>query len=147
MKRKMMMFAVLGAAALTVGVAAASASQTFTASIYGNTTFTCNAGATDTSGARYGTFVAIETHNVQWVDASVTVDNLFPNRTYTVDVTESGHSCLTDHNVTQFTTDAKGKAFVHFPFLAHTGETSAWLTLRHGTTSDIRRSTSLPINR
>jgi hypothetical protein len=145
MKRKMM-FAVLGAAALT-GVAAASASQTFTASIYGNTTVTCNAGATDTSGARYGTFVAIETHNVQWVDASVTVDNLVPNRTYTVDVTESGHSCLTDHNVTQFTTDAKGKAFVHFPFLAHTGETSAWLTLRHGTTSDIRRSTSLPINR
>jgi hypothetical protein len=147
MKRKMMMFAVLAVGALTVGVAAASASQTFTAAIYGNTTFTCSAGSTDTSGAKYGTFTTIEQSGNQLVTASVTVDNLFPNRTYNVDVTESGHSCLTNHDVTQFTTNSGGKAFVHFTFWAHTGETSAWVTLRHGLTTDIRRSTSLPINR
>jgi len=132
---------------LTVGVANVSASQTFSAGIYGATTFTCSAGSTDTSGARYGTFTAIETHNVQLVDASVTVDNLYANRMYNVDVTESGHSCLTDHSVASFTTDSKGKAVLHFQFSAHTGETSAWVTLNHGTTNDIRRSTALPINR
>ena len=145
--KRMMMFAALVVAAMTFGVAAAGASQTFMASIYQSPSFTCSAGATDTSGARHGTFQAIEQHYRQLVSASVTVDNLSANRNYNVSVTESGHSCLTDHNVTWFTTDAHGKAVVHFWFVAHTGETSAWVTVSHGATNDIFRSTSLPINR
>jgi hypothetical protein len=148
MKRKMMMFAALVAAASTVGVAAASASQTFTSAIYGNTTFTCSSGSTDTSGASYGTFMAIETQHNQLVNASVTVDNLYPNRWYKVSVTESGHSCLTDHNAAWlFMTNSHSQAVFHFQFWAHTGETSAWVTLQHGSTNDIYRSTALPINR
>jgi hypothetical protein len=132
---------------LAIGVTAASASQTFTAGIYGNTTSTCNDGSTDTSGARYGTFMATETHHDQLVSASVTVDNLHADRPYNVAVTESGHSCLTTHMVASFTTDDHGKAVVHFTFWAHTAETSAWVTIQHGHINDIYRSTSLPINR
>jgi hypothetical protein len=145
--KRLAAFAVL-VGALTFGVANVSASQSFHAGIYGNTTFTCAAGSTDTSGARYGWFTAIETHNYQWVDASVTLDNLYGNQLYSVSVTQSGSSCLTDHNVVWFYTNAKGQAIVHFFFWAHTGETSAWVTVQ--TTSvfhDTRRSTALPINR
>ena len=46
----------------------------------------------------------------------------------------------------QLTTDATGQAVVHFQFWAHTRETSAWVTIRHGLTDDIVRSTALPIN-
>jgi hypothetical protein len=144
--KALLVFAVF-AVSLGFGVANVSASQTFSTGIYGNTPHTCGAGSTDTSGARYGTFTAVETHNDQVVEASVGVDNLFPNRTYRVDVTEFGRSCLTMHNVISFTTNDKGKAVIHFEFWAHTYETAAWVTLQHGTTSDIRRSVALPINR
>lgn len=133
--------------ALAVAVAAASASQTFSAAIYRSASYTCSGGAADTSGAKYGTFTATETHGSQVVDASVTVDDLYPFRAYNVSVTESGYACGTISNVTSFVTDKGGKAIVHFQFWAHTGETSAWVTIRHGLTNDIVRSTALPINR
>jgi hypothetical protein len=143
MKRLLFVAVLLGL--LVVGTA--SASQTFTAPIYRSASYTCSGGATDTSGARYGTFAAVEDHGVQTVSASVTVSGLAANRTYNVSVTESGYACITNLNVAQFTTDANGKAVAHFPFWAHTRETSAWVTIRHGLTNDIVRSTALPINR
>jgi len=135
--------ALAGALALAV---AASASQSFSASIY-HSGYTCSGGATDTSGQKYGTFAVTETHGSQIVDASVTVDDLYAFRAYNVSVTESGHACLTNSNVASFFTDKGGKAVVHFQFWAHTGETSAWVTIRHGLTNDIVRSTAVPINR
>jgi hypothetical protein len=145
MKRLAALAVLIGS--LAIGVANVSASQTFAASIYGNTTYTCAAGSTDTSGGRYGTFMAVENHNDHYVDASVTVDNLYRNQWYSVSVTESGYSCLTEHDVAWFLTDSKGKAVVHFWFWAHTGETSAWVTLATNFFHDVRRSTALPINR
>jgi hypothetical protein len=145
MKRLVFFAALVGA--LAVGVTDVSASQTFSAGIYGNTTFDCALGSTDTSGARYGTFIATETHNDQLVDASVTVDNLHANRVYRVDVTEFGKFCFTMRGIASFVTDTRGKGIVHFQFWAHNGETSAWVTIQHGAIQDISRSTSLPINR
>jgi hypothetical protein len=133
--------------ALTVAVAAANATQTFSAPIYRSASYTCSAGATDTSGAKYGAFTATETNGSQIVDASVTVDDLYAFRAYNISVTESGYTCLTNTNVASFTTDKGGKAVVHFQFWAHTAETSAWITIRHGLTNDIVRSTTVPINR
>ena len=145
MKRFIIFAALVGMLAVAVG--AATASQTFTAPIYRSAAYTCSNGATDTSGTKYGTFAAVETHGDQAVSASVTVNGLYPYRTYNVSVTESGYACITNLNVAQLTTDAGGKAVIHFQFWAHTGETSAWVTLRHGLTNDIVRSTTLPINR
>jgi hypothetical protein len=144
--KRLIFFAVL-LGVLAVAATAASASQTFSAPIYRSASYTCGDGATDTSGARHGTFATVETHGDQLVTASVTVSGLYPFRPYNVSVTESGYSCLTNLNVVSFTTDAAGKAGVHFQFWAHTRETSAWVTIRHGLTSDIVRSTALPINR
>jgi hypothetical protein len=143
-KRVIFVAAVVGMLALAVG--SASASSTFAATIYRSATYTCSGGASDTSAAKNGTFSVTESHHVQVVDASVTVDNLYPGRAYNVSVTESGYSCLTNLNVASFVTDSHGKAVVHFQFWAHTGETSAWVTIRHGFTSDIVRSTTVPIN-
>lgn len=145
MKRLLFVAVLLGLLAVAVG--AASASQTFTAPIYRSASYTCGDGATDTSGAKYGTFAAVEDHGDQTVSASVTVSGLYPLRTYNVSVTESGFACITNLDVAQFTTDATGKAVAHFPFWAHTRETTAWVTIRHGLTNDIVRSTALPINR
>lgn len=144
MKSLIIVAALVGALAVAVGVA--NASQTFSASIYRSPSYTCSAGAADTSGAKYGTFTVTDTHGSQVVDASVTVDDLYPFRAYNVSVTEFGHSCLTNSNVTSFVTDKGGKAIVHFQFWAHTGEKAAWVTIRHGLTNDIVRSTALPIN-
>ncbi len=145
MKRVIFLAAAVGMLAFSVGQA--SASQTFTASLYRSASYTCGAGASDVSGAKYGTFAVVETHSVQWVSASVTVDNLYPNRSYNVSVIEFGYSCLIDQNVVSFVTDSKGKAVVHFQFWAHTGETSAWVAIQHGSTSDVAGSTAVPINR
>jgi hypothetical protein len=134
------------AGALAVAVAAASASQTFSAPVYRSASYACGGGAADTSGAKYGTFNAVETHGDQVVNASVSVNGLHAFRTYKVSVTESGNACLTNSNVAQLTTDAEGKGVVHFPFWAHSGEAAAWVTIRHGLTDDIVRSTALPIN-
>jgi hypothetical protein len=132
---------------LSVAVAAASASQTFSAPIYRSSSYSCSSGATDVSGSKYGTFNAVETHGDQTDNASLTVTGLYPDRTYNVSVTESGYSCITNLNLTSFTTDDAGTAGIHFQFWAHTRETSAWVTIRHGYTNDIVRSTTLPINR
>jgi hypothetical protein len=132
---------------LAIGVSNVSASQTFSAGIYGNTTYTCSAGSTDTSGAKYGTFLATEFAGSQLVNASVTVDNIYANKLYSVSVTEFGLKCLTDANVAWFYTDSHSHGIVHFQFWAHTGETSAWVTLQSSFLHDVRRSTALPINR
>jgi hypothetical protein len=145
MKRLALLATMIGA--LAFGVSTAAATQTFAASIYRSSTYTCAAGATNTSGAKYGAFQATETTGYQLVDASVTVDNLYPYRTYNVSVTEGGHTCLVLSNVASFTTDKGGKAVVHFQFLAHAGETSAWVTIQHTNSSDIARSSAVPINR
>jgi hypothetical protein len=145
--QRLIFFAVL-LGLLTVAVGAASASQTltFSASIYRSAAYTCSGGATDVSGAEYGTFTVVENHGDQTVNASVTVAGLHPYRAYNVSVTESGYACITNLNVAQLTTDEAGTAVIHFPFWAHTRETSAWLTIRHGLTNDIVRSSALPIN-
>lgn len=145
MRRLLLFAAMLGL--LAIAVQAASASQTFGAPIYRSATYTCADGATDTSGARHGTFAATETHGDQLVSASVWATGLYPLRPYNVSVTESGWSCPTSLNVASFTTDEKGNGGVHFLFWAHTHETTAWVTIRHGQTNDIVRSTALPINR
>jgi hypothetical protein len=145
MKRLTLLAALLGV--LAFGVANAAATQTFAASIYRSSTATCAAGATSTQGVNYGTFRATESAGSQLVDASVTVDGLYAFRTYNVSVTEGGHSCLVLSNVASFTTDKGGNAVVHFQFVSHSGETSAWVTIQHSTTTDILRSTALPINR
>lgn len=147
MKRLILFAVLLGLLAVAVGAASASQTLTFTAPTYRSASYTCSDGATDVSGAKYGTFTAVENHGDQTVNASVTVAGLHPYRAYNVSVTESGYACITTSNVAQLTTDETGKAVVHFPFWAHTRETSAWLTIRHGLANDIVRSTSLPINR
>src|SRR5215471_13078419 len=78
MKHLIILAALAGMLSATVGTA--SASQTITASIYRSPSYTCSAGATDVSGVKYGTFTAVETSGVQWVSASVTVDDLYPFR-------------------------------------------------------------------
>jgi hypothetical protein len=133
--------------ALAVSVGAAIASQTFSAPIYRSSSYTCSGGAADVSGSKYGTFATVETHGDQTVNASVTLSGLHSDRTYNLSVTESGTACITNLNLMSFTTDDSGKAALHFQFWAHTGETSAWVTIRHGLTDDIVRSTALPINR
>jgi hypothetical protein len=145
MKRIALCGALLGA--LVFGIGNAAATQSFSAGIYRSPTSTCSAGATNTAGAKYGTFTVTETNGFQSVDASVTVDNLYADRAYNVSVNEWGQSCLAIHLAASFTTDSHGKAVVHFQFWAHTGETSAWVQIRHGATGDILRSTTVPINR
>jgi len=144
MKHVIVVAALVGA--LAIAVEGASASETFTATIYRSAAHTCSAGATDTQAAKNGTFGVTETHGVQLVDAWVDANNLHPNRQYNISVTEFGHACLTNTNVGSVITDGAGKALVHFQFWAHTGETSAWVTLRHGLTDDIARSTAVPLN-
>jgi hypothetical protein len=142
---KAMMIVGVLAGALSLGVAAAGADQTFTAPIYHSLAFTCNHGASDTSGQQFGTFKATEQHNNQTVSAVVVVDNLNANTIYTITVNEAGHKCLSFDAATLTTGDG-GNGFVHFTFWAHTLATSAWVTVSHGT-HYVYRSTTLPINR
>lgn len=148
--RKSLVVVAAAAFALAALAATASASQTFAASIYGNTTYTCKAGSTDTSGGKYGVFRATEVHNNQLVQAMVYVDNLYPNRLYSITVTEYGtsgrQSCVDSGTIVYFTTSSRGNATVYFTFWAHTYKTSAWVTVWHNS-RDAYRSTALPINR
>jgi hypothetical protein len=77
----------------------------------------------------------------------VTTDNLAAYRTYWVSIYEYGTSgCLLIQNIASFTTDGGGHGFVHFQFYVHTGEHSAWAWIQHGASTDIVKSTALPIN-
>jgi hypothetical protein len=134
------------AGSLVIGVSNVAATETFASHLYRSSS-SCSTGATDTSGARYGTFAVTESSGDHVVSASVSTDNLFPFRTYNVSIFEFGHLCILMQNVTQFTTDSGGHAIVHFSFWAHTGETSAWVWIQHGAINDIVKSTALPINR
>jgi hypothetical protein len=102
--------------------------------------------ATDTTGTRYGTFT-VTGQSGHVVDASVTTDNLAPFRSYNVSIYEFGYSCTLTQNVTSFFTDGGGHAVVHFQFWAHPGERVAWAWIQHSTTTDIVKSTTVPINR
>jgi len=130
---------------LVIGVTNVGAAGTVSAHLYRGHS-SCSTGATDTTGARYGTFTATTHSGSQVVNASITTDNLASFRTYNVSIYEFGHSCILSQNVTSFTTDGGGKAIVHFQFWAHSGEHTAWAWIQHGTTNDIVKSTIVPIN-
>jgi hypothetical protein len=130
-------------------VASASASGTFSATIYGNTAYNCH--GSDASGETHGTFTVTENTGDSWVNASITIrGSLYPNRTYNVSVIQgTGSYCTTtDPNLVSFTTDASGKTGpVHFQFYAHHGSTFAWITIQHSTTSDLYRSQTVPLGK
>lgn len=88
-----------------------------------------------------------ETAGDQTVNGTVIVDDLAPYRNYNISIYETGHTCILIQNVASVFTDGGGKGFVHFQFWAHTGETGAWACVQHGATTDIVKSTVLPINR
>jgi hypothetical protein len=144
MKRLLALGVLVGS--LAVGVSNVSASQTFSATLYRGHS-TCSTGATDTFGSKYGTFMVTEFAGDHLVDASVTVDDLFPFRQYNVSIYQFGTFCILTHNVATLFTDGGGKAVVHFQFWAHPGEKVAWAWIQHGTTTDIVKSTAVPINR
>jgi hypothetical protein len=144
---------VIGAAllgAVTLGAISASAGQTFKSGLYQNQIYTCaNGSAIDPSGQSFGTFAVTGTQH-QVVSAWVSVDNLQPYLLYRIFVTEYGHNCISPtltagNEVASFTTNGGGQALVHFWFWAHTGETSAWVTVQHGHVQTVR-SIALPIN-
>jgi hypothetical protein len=142
--KRFVVLAALGALVVgVVNVSASQASHTLAATIYGDTDYTCDAGATDTFGPTFGTFVAT-VGDSHWVSASVTVHGLHTFQLYDLAVIESGHSCLTADVVT-FYANSRGQAIVQFRFWRHTGETSAWITVEGVSTFDVYRSTSLPI--
>jgi hypothetical protein len=129
-------------ASLAFGVSNVS-SQTFTSHLFRGHS-SCNTGATDTSGSRYGTF-AVTGVSSHVVSAYVQTDNLAPFRNYNVSIFEWGHSCILTADVASFTTDGGGHALVHFQFWQHTGENVAWAWIQHGSTTDIVKSRALPI--
>jgi hypothetical protein len=143
-------------ALLVVGVSGAGADQTFKSGLYQNQPYTCAGGsAVDPSGQSFGTFTATETHNppAQLVQGYVAVDNVRPNLLYHVFVTEFGLKCIQPtlidqfpYQVAEFWVGANSHGSVHFTFWAHTGETSAWVTVRHGNVMTVR-SAAVPINR
>jgi hypothetical protein len=139
--KRLLTLAVL-AASLAIGVSSVS-SQTFTSYLYRGHA-SCNTGATDTSGSRYGTF-AVTGVSSHVVSAYVQTDNLGAFRNYNVSIYEYGHSCILTSNVASFTTDGGGHALVHFQFWQHTGETVAWAWIQHSNTTDIVKSRALPI--
>jgi hypothetical protein len=142
MKRLLAVGVLVGS--LAIGVSNVSASQTFSSHLYRGHS-SCSTGATDTSGSRYGTF-AVTGVSSHVVSAYVSTDNLAPFRQYNVSIYEWGHSCILMQYVTAIFTDGGGHATVHFQFWQHTGETVAWAWIQHGTTTDIVKSTALPIN-
>ncbi len=150
---------VIGAAllgALALGVISASADQTFKSGLYQNQLYTCaNGSAIDPSGQSFGTFSVTETHSypAQLVQAYVAVDNVQPNMWYHVFVTEDGLKCIQPtlidqypYQVAEFWVGANAHGSVHFTFWAHTRETSAWVTVKHGKAMTVR-SQAVPINR
>src|SRR5262245_22033178 len=130
---------------LVIGVSSVSAAGTFSARLYRGHS-SCATGATDTGGAKYGTFTVTTHSGSQVVNASITTDNLAPFRSYNVSIYEFGHSCILTQYVTSFFTDGGGKAVVHFQFWAHSGEHTAWAWIQHGMTTDVVKSTTVPIN-
>jgi hypothetical protein len=145
MKRIVVLVALGALVVGVVNVSASQASHTFAATIYGDTDYSCDTGATDIFGPTYGTFVATEGDS-HWVSASVTVHGLHPFQIYDLFVIQSGLFCFTS-DVLSFYANSRGQAIVHFRFWAHTGETSAWITLEGRLLFDIYRSTSLPLIR
>jgi hypothetical protein len=149
--RKMSILAV-GIALLTAlsVTATAAADGTFSAPIYGNTGYTCHGGAV-ASGETHGTFTVTEHTGSPWVNASITIrGTLYPNRTYDVSVVQgTGSYCTTtDSDIAEFTTDSSGRApIVHFTFYQHNGSTFGWVKIQHGSTSDVYRSQSVPLNK
>jgi hypothetical protein len=154
---KKFVIALVGAVALaTAGVVSATTSsvQYFQSGLYANQPVTCAGGSqVDPSGQSFGIFGLVDTHGSQVVRASVQVDNLRPNLTYSVYVTQYGRNCIAPvlkpiYETAEFTTNAVGQGYVHFEFWAHSGETSAFVTLQHGLISAWRVvSPALPINR
>ncbi len=150
-------FAFVGAIALaTAGAVWASTSsiQYFHTGLYANQPVTCAGGSqVDPSGQSFGTFGLVDTSGSQVVRASVQTDNLRPNLTYSVYVTQYGSQCIAPvlrpiYETAEFTTDAGGHGYVHFEFWAHTGERSAFVTVQHGLISAWRVvSPALPNNR
>jgi hypothetical protein len=154
MRIKPLVIGVALLAALTLGVVSASADQTFKSGLYQSQPYTCASGsAIDPSGQSFGTFQVTETHNypAQLVQAWVSVDNMQPNLLYRIFVTEYGFKCISPplapgYEAASFWVGANGHGSVHFWFWAHTLETSAWVTVRHGNVMTVR-SMAVPINR
>ena len=147
--------AVLGAAMLGIlllGVTGAGADQTFVSGLYQNQPYTCAHGSSiDPSGQSFGRFYATEQHDNALVQGYVRVDNVKPNLLYRVFVTQYGRYCIwpilaPGYEVASFWVDGQGHGDAYFTFWAHTGETSAWVTVRHGNVMTVR-STAVPINR
>ncbi len=147
---------VLGAAllgALTIGVVAAGATQTFKSGLYQNQPYSCaNGSMIDPSGQSFGTFAVTETHGDQVVLGHVAVDNMRGNLWYRVTITEYGPGCMTgfgawpgDQPIWMWV-DSNRHGSVDFLFWAHTRATSAWVTIQHGNVMTVR-SMALPINR
>ena len=149
MKKKVTFAVGLALLAALVVAATAAASGTFSAAIYGNTPSGCH-GAT-ASGETHGTLTVTEHTGSPWVNASITIrGTLYPNRTYDVNVVQgSGSYCTTtDTDIVEFTTDSSGRApTVDFTFYQHDGSTFGWVKIYHGSTSDIYRSQSVPLNK
>ena len=142
MKRLFAFGIVVGALAFSVSGASA---QTLESSHLYRGHSSCNTGATDTSGARYGTF-GITGDSYRTVSAYVQTDNLYPYRTYWVSIYEYGSSgCVLTQDVASFTTDGGGHGLVHFDFYVHSGENRAWAWIQHGASTDIVKSTALPV--
>jgi len=142
--KRLFAFAII-AGALAFSVSSASAQTLYSAHLYRGHS-SCSTGATDTSGARYGTF-GITGDSYRTVSAYVTTDNLAPYRVYYVSIFEYGSSgCVLIQDVASFETDGGGHGFVHFQFVTHTGEHHAWAWVQHGSSTDIVKSTALPIN-
>lgn len=154
---KRLAIALVGVVALVTASAVSattSSTQYFQTRLYANQPVTCAGGSqVDPSGQSFGIFGLVDTSGSQLVRASVQVDNLRPNLTYSVYVTQYGYQCIAPvlrpiYETTEFTTDAGGHGYVHFEFWAHPGEKSAFVTVQHGLISAWRVvSLSLPINR
>ena len=141
--------------ALSIGAVTALADQTFKSGLYQNQSYTCaNGSMVDPSGQSFGTFQVTETHNYpsQLVQAYIAVDKLQPNLWYQVSVTEYGLYCITGigafpgNQPVYMYVGYNTHGSVHFSFWAHTLETAAWVTVKHGNVMTVR-SMALPINR
>jgi hypothetical protein len=148
--RKMKTFAAgVAVVAALIMTATAAATGTFSATIYGNTAHDCHGAVA--SGETHGTFTVTEHTGSPWVNASITIrGTLYPNRTYDVSVVQgTGSYCTTtDSDIVEFTTDSSGRTPpVYFTFYQHDGSTFAWVKIQHGSTSDVYRSQSVPLNK
>lgn len=134
-------------AALIV-TATATASGTFSATIYGNTGYDCHGSVG--GGETHGTFTVTEHTGSSWVNATIKITgNLYPNRTYFVSVVQgAGSFCVTtDSDIVEFTTDANGRTSpISFSFFQHFGSTFAWVQIQHNS-SDVYRSQTVALNK